>query len=83
MATVQVTIPDALVTRLTAAAHGTFPQYAALTPTALFKQVTSDYWRKVLADYEVYVAADAGQTAAATLRQAALDKAAADAAGIA
>ena len=82
MANVTITVPDALVTRLTAAAHGTFPQYSGLSPTALFKQVTADYWRKVLSDYEVYVAIDAGQSAASAQQQAALDKAVADSAGL-
>ena len=52
MATVTNTVPDPLVPRLRAAAKGTFPQHAALGDAALFKTVTSEFWRKVLADYE-------------------------------
>ena len=82
MATVQITIPDALITRLTAAARGLFPQYNALTPTAAFQAITADKWKEILSVYEARIAQNAGQVATATATQAAIDKAAADASGI-
>lgn len=78
MATVQVTVPDALVPRLTAAARATFPQYAAFTAAETFKKVTADYWRGILIKYEsgqAMTGADAILTAAyqAALTQASTD----------
>jgi hypothetical protein len=52
VATVQFTVPDALVPRVIAAARASFPQYATLTDAALFRQVTADYWRHVVSGYE-------------------------------
>jgi len=52
MATISITVPDALVPRITTAMRNQFPQYSALTDAGCFKQVTADYWRGVLANYE-------------------------------
>jgi hypothetical protein len=82
MATVQITVPDALVTRLTAAVRAKFPQYNALTAANAFKAVTADYWKAVLSNYEAQVAQDAGQAATASATAAALATAATDATGI-
>ena len=74
MASVTITIPDALVPRLIAL-RALFPQHAALSDTDTFKAITSDYWRNLLAGYEAQKAAD-------TARVAASNKALVDAAGI-
>lgn len=47
MATVSITVPDALVPRLKAAMRATFPQHEALTDAQAFKAVTADYWHGV------------------------------------
>lgn len=52
MATVSITVPDALVPRVVAAMRASYPQYASLTDAAAFKAVTADYWRGVLIAYE-------------------------------
>jgi len=52
MATLQITVPDALVPRLTTAMRATYPQYDALNDVACFKQVTADMWRRILVTYE-------------------------------
>jgi len=52
MATITITVPDTLVPRITAAMRNQFPQYSTLTDAGCFKQVTADYWRSVLANYE-------------------------------
>ena len=56
MATVSITIPDALIPRLTAAMRASFPQYGPtgtnLTDVQCFKKVTADYWSSILSNYE-------------------------------
>jgi len=76
VATVQITVPDALIPRLTAALRDAYPQHDALGVSAAFKAATADHWRDVLTTYERRVAEN---TAAI---KAAADKAATDAAGI-
>lgn len=66
MATVQITIPDALIPRITAAARALFPQYASLSDAAAFKQITADYWRSILANRESGTAATTAASTAAT-----------------
>lgn len=82
MATVTITIPDALVPRLRAALRDKFPQYEALADAAAFKAATGHYWQSVLAEYEREVAhaeaVMAAQAAVDTAYVGALD----DAAGI-
>lgn len=82
MANVTITIPDALVPRIRAAARATFPQHVDLTDVDLFKQVTADYWRKVLADYEQKLAEEAYVVANRNTISAAHAQAVTDAAGI-
>lgn len=65
MANVTITIPDALVPRLTAAARDTFPQYSLLTDVQLFRKITADHWSQVLSDYESRVASRTAFTQAA------------------
>ena len=62
MATVTITIPDALIPRITTAARATFPQYSALGDSATFKAITADYWKNVLANYETNAADTAQHT---------------------
>lgn len=82
MATITVTVPDALIPRLTAAMRGQFPQYAALADGAAFKRVTADYWRGVLATSEGNTAVDVQKPAFYNAYGAASAQALADAAGI-
>jgi hypothetical protein len=82
VATVQITIPDALVPRLAAAMDATFPQYNGLSDAAAFKQITSDYWRGILSEHEQRDAERAAQAANALAIKAAAEKAATDGAGI-
>ena len=82
MATVQITIPDALVPRLAAAMDATFPQYSGLSDAAAFKQITSDYWRAILVDYEQREAEKTAQAANILAISLARAKAATDGAGI-
>ena len=56
MAVVSITIPDAIVPRLVAAARYTYPQHAALTDVETFKAATADQWRLVLMGYEATLA---------------------------
>lgn len=56
MATVNITIPDALIPRLTTASRALFPQYNALSLDATFKAITSDYWKNLLMNYEANLA---------------------------
>lgn len=65
MATVSITIPDALVPRVITAMRALYPQYAALSDAACFKRITADNWREVLAAHE-------GNAAYETTRAAAL-----------
>lgn len=78
----QITVPDALVPRLTAALRATFPQHEALGVAAAFKAATADYWRGILADYETRQAEQQAQAANLAAIKAAQAKAATDAAGI-
>lgn len=82
MASVQITVPDALVPRLTAALRDAYPQHAALGVAAAFKAATADHWRDVLTTYEQRVAEQQAQAANTVAIKAAADKAATDAAGI-
>lgn len=59
MATVTITIPDALVPRLVTAARARFPQYAALTDAAAFRAISADHWRQLVAGYEAEQSATA------------------------
>ena len=79
MASVTITVPDALVPRLTAALRDAYPQHAALGVAAAFKAATADHWRDVLADYETRQAEQQAQAANTAAIKAAADKAAADA----
>jgi hypothetical protein len=56
MATVSITIPDTILPRVVAAMRSGFPQYAALTDQQCFKQVTADYWKTLVVNYETYQA---------------------------
>jgi hypothetical protein len=82
MATVTITIPDALVPRLRAAIRDKYPQYAKLSDSAAFKAATGDYWRKELATYEREVAHAEAVMAAQAAVDAAYVGALDDAAGI-
>jgi hypothetical protein len=82
VATVTITIPDALVPRVTAAMNGTFPEAAGYTPAVAFKEITSRYWRGILSDWEQRKAEEVAQAANRAAIKAAADKAAADGAGI-
>ncbi len=57
MAVVSITIPDALVPRLTAAMRAQYPQHAALTDAAAFKIITAALWKNILTTYEKDIAA--------------------------
>jgi hypothetical protein len=78
MATVQITVPDALLPRLTAAMRARFPQHSGLSDVNAFRRVTADYWREVLAAHEASSAVVGTQNAFTT----AADQARSDAAGI-
>jgi len=82
MASVTITVPDALVPRLTAALRDAYPQHAALGVAAAFKAATADHWREVLTTYEQRIAEQAAQAANAAAIKAAADKAATAGAGI-
>lgn len=82
MATVQITIPPALVPRLTTAMRAVFPQYSALDDATCFKKITSDYWRGVLTRYETNQASISAQATAQAATQAAQDTANNDGQGI-
>jgi len=78
MASITITVPDALVPRLTAAMRAAFPQHADLADGQAFKRVTSDYWRRMLADYETAQASRAASAQVDAQEQQSLT----DAAGI-
>jgi hypothetical protein len=78
MATVQITVPDALLPRLTAAMRARYPQYSALSDANAFRRVTSDFWRDQLAAHEGASAVDGTQNAFANAQA----QARTDAAGI-
>jgi hypothetical protein len=82
MATVTITVPDALVSRLTAAMRAQYPQYSALGDAAAFRRVTADHWRDVLAAFEGTRAADIAYPGYLNAHQAAAAQARTDAAGI-
>ena len=52
MATVSITIPDALVPRIIAAMRVFYPKHAALTDAQAFKAITGEHWKDILANYE-------------------------------
>jgi hypothetical protein len=83
VATVSITIPDAIIPRITAAGRATFPQYSALADAALFRRVVADYWRTILSTYEAGAAGRAITGSYDEACEAARVKALADAAGIA
>lgn len=64
MATVSITIPDALVPRITAAMRVLYPQHTALTDVQAFKAITGEYWKAILANYESNVAETTARTKA-------------------
>ena len=82
MATVSITVPDALIPRLRAAMRNAFPEFDGLSDTAAFKAATADYWRNVLSEYEQRQAEIAAQLANVAAIKAAADRATAGAAGI-
>ena len=82
MASVAITIPNALVPRLTAAMQGTFPETVGQDPAAAFKEITSAYWRKVLVDWEAQQAEKQAYQQQLAALAAAKAAAATDAAGI-
>ena len=82
MATVSITVPDALVPRLAAALRSFSPQYAALTDAAAFRAATADHWRQVLAQVEEAVAVASAASTLSTVGLDARTKAIADSAGI-
>ena len=82
MATVQITIPDALIPRVRDMARATFPEHAALTQVQLFQRVTADFWRDLLATYEGNNAADVARTNLETVNRTARDQAYAESVGI-
>lgn len=63
MASVSITVPDALVARLTAALRASYPQYDGLSAANAFKAATGDYWRSILVGYEAGVASNDAQAA--------------------
>lgn len=70
MATVNITIPDALVPRVRAAMRARFPEFDELSDAGAFKASTGKMWQQVLAEYE----RDAARLQAeADARQAAVD----------
>ena len=83
MATVNITIPNALVPRLTAAMNGVFPETVGQDPATAFKAITAAYWQGVLAQYETREAEKAAQAANVAAIAAARAKAETDGAGIA
>lgn len=82
MATVSITIPDALVPRLIAAGRGSYPQYDALSDANAFRAITADYWRSILSAWEAQAAVGDVEAQAAVARALAVAKAAADSTGI-
>ncbi len=74
MATISITVPDTLVPRIVTAMRAKFPQYSDLTDGACFKQITADYWRGVLINYEAQQAeANLRTQSATTQAQTAID----------
>ena len=67
MATVSITIPDALIPRIKEAARYLYPQYAELSDVAVFKTVTADQWRSILSTYEGRLATNQASTDAANI----------------
>lgn len=82
MASVAITIPDALVPRLRAAMRAGFPEYAALSDADAFKAVTSQYWKSVLSEYEMRVTRLAAEEQLIQDVEAARVKAIADSSGL-
>lgn len=82
MASIQITVPDALVPRLREAMRARFPDLDGLTDAQAFKKATADYWRGVLAEHEATQAESlAWQQSRATV-EAAKVKAESDGEGI-
>lgn len=71
MATVTITIPDAIIPRLRDAMHWKFPETVGVADGTAFKDKTAEYWRQILIDYEgtlaetEYAAAQAGAVSTA------------------
>ena len=82
MATVNITIPNPLVPRLTAAMNGTFPDTQGQDAATAFKDITSRYWRGILSEWEQREAEVVAQAANTTAIKAAKVKAETDSAGI-
>lgn len=53
---VTISIPQAIIPRLTAAMRTAFPQHAALTDLQAFKAITGNYWKTVLVEHEKQIA---------------------------
>lgn len=79
MATVSITIPDAIVPRVTAALRARFPDYSALTDANAFRAIIAQHVRDVVIDYE----ATRAQQTAATSVQTQITQTTTDVAGIA
>lgn len=78
MATVSITVPDGVVTRVQTAmvaTYGNDAAFAGLTPTQLSKAVVARFVRDIVTAYEV-------QTAAATAQASTIAQDASDFAGI-
>jgi hypothetical protein len=82
MATVSITVPDAIVPRVLAALRAQYPQYSQLSDAQAFKAVTADFWRGVLFNYERQQAIIAAQDSVRAQVQAAIDGANAAGGGI-
>jgi hypothetical protein len=76
MASVAITVPDALVPRLLAALRDNYPQYATLPDAAAFRKATADYWATVLVGYETGQATAAATPTVAAARDQAISDAA-------
>lgn len=82
IATVEITVPNDLVPRLTAAMQGTFPETAEQDPALAFKEITAAYWRTILSEWEQREAERTAQAANVAAIAAAKEKVDTDAGGI-
>lgn len=82
MASVTITVPDALVPRLRDMMRANFPEYEELSDADAFISVTADYWRHMLAQYEQAETAKALKIQADLAAEAAYQKALVDGSGI-